>query len=101
MLYGISDKNLEIINSIFKKYQGINKVFLYGSRAKGNYRIGSDIDLALEINSLFNNNDLLKIAGDFDDSIIPHLVDVLIYDKINNLDLKAHIDRVGKIIYQC
>jgi hypothetical protein len=41
----------------------------------------------------------LHLAGDFDDSDIPYLVDVSIYDTISNLELKDHIDRIGEVIY--
>ena len=99
MKYGLSDKTLATLESIFRKYSGIRQAILYGSRAKGNYRKGSDIDLSLKTGNDFTFTDLLRIANDFDDSDIPYFIDVSIYDKISNPDLKAHIDRVGKILY--
>jgi predicted nucleotidyltransferase len=101
MQYGLSDRTLNTLNSIFKKYPGIRQVILYGSRAKGKYREGSDIDLSLKTGdgALFDHRELLRIAGDFDDSDLPYLVDVCIYDKLSNPDLKEHIDRVGKLLY--
>ena len=99
MQYGISDRSLDTLDSIFKKYTGIRQAVLYGSRAKGQYRIGSDIDLSLKTDDTFTRTDLLRIAGDFDDSDIPYFVDVSIYGKLSNPDLKAHIDRVGKVLY--
>ena len=99
MQYGLSDNTLDILNSIFRKYPGIRQAILYGSRAKGNYRNGSDIDLTLKTGDDFTFGDLLHIAGDFDDSDMPYFVDVSIYDKLSNPDLKAHIDRVGKVLY--
>ena len=99
MQYGLPDKTLNTLNSIFCNYPGIQQVVLYGSRAKGNYRNGSDIDLSLKTGENFTFSDLLHIAGDFDDSDMPYFVDVLIYEKLTNPDLKAHIDRVGKVLY--
>jgi len=99
MKYGLSDKTLEILNSIFRKYLGIKQVVLYGSRAKGSYRKGSDIDMSLKTDNTFTRLDLLHIVGDLDDSDLPYLVDVSIYDNLSNPDLRAHIDRVGKILY--
>ena len=55
--------------------------------------------MALKTDDSFTRTDLLRIAGDFDDSDLPNFVDVLIYDQLSNLDLKAHIDRVVKILY--
>ena len=99
MKYGLPDRTLYTLNTIFRKYPGIREVILYGSRAKGNYRNGSDIDLSLKTEDDFSFTHLLRIAGDFNDSDIPYLVDVSMYDDISNPDLKAHIDRVGKILY--
>ena len=99
MKYGLSDRTLNTLDSIFRKYPSIKQAILYGSRAKGKYRIGSDIDLTLMAENTFTHTDLLHIAGDFDDSDMPYFVDVSIYDKLSNPDLKAHIDRVGKVLY--
>ena len=99
MKYGLSDKTLDTLNTIFQRYSGIETVLLYGSRAKGNYRSGSDIDLTIKAREEFNFSDLLKISGDFDDSDMPYFVDVSIYENLSNDSLKAHIDRVGKVIY--
>ncbi|WP_461255971.1 nucleotidyltransferase domain-containing protein [Treponema sp. R80B11-R83G3] len=93
------DRTLNTLNSIFCKYPSIKEVILYGSRAKGNYRTGSDIDISLKSDKTFTHTDLLRITGDFDDSDIPYFVDVSIYAQLSNPELKAHIDRVGKILY--
>jgi predicted nucleotidyltransferase len=99
MQYGLSDNTLNILDSIFRKYPGIKQAILYGSRAKGKYRRGSDIDLTLKTGEDFTFKDLLHISGDFDDSDMPYFVDVSIYEKLSNPDLKAHIDRVGIVLY--
>ena len=101
MQYGLSDNTLAALDSIFRKYSDIKQVILYGSRANGKCRKGSDIDLSLKTGEQFTFSDLLRISGDFDDSDIPYFVDVSIYDKLSNADLKSHIDRVGKILYSC
>jgi predicted nucleotidyltransferase len=97
--YGLSGNTMGILEAIFKKYPGIRQVTLYGSRAQGNYRNGSDIDISLKTDGSFTHADLLGAAGDFDDSALPYFVDVLIYEQISNPALKAHIDRVGKVLY--
>ena len=99
MDHGLPERTLTTLYSIFRKYPGIQQVILYGSRAKGKFRRGSDIDLTLKADSTFTHTELLRIAGDFDDSDMPYFVDVSIYDKLSNPDLKAHIDRVGKVLY--
>ena len=99
MQYGLPDRTLATLDEIFRKYPGIRQAILYGSRAKGNYRDGSDIDLTLKIDDTFIRTHLLRIGNDFDDSDMPYFVDVSVYEKISNPKLKAHIDRVGKVIY--
>jgi predicted nucleotidyltransferase len=99
MKYGLPDRTINTLYSIFKKYPGIRQVILYGSRAKGNYRNGSDIDISLKTDNTFTRKNLLRIAGDFYDSDMPYLVDVSVYDKLSSHDLKTHIDRVGKVLY--
>jgi len=99
MEYGLSAKTIRIINSIFLKYPGIKQVIIYGSRAKGKYRAGSDIDISIKADASFSRSDLLNIGNDFDDSDLPYFVDVSNYDQLSNPDLKAHIDRIGKVIY--
>jgi predicted nucleotidyltransferase len=100
MKYGLPDRTLDTLDAIFRKYSGIKEAILYGSRAKGKCRRGSDIDLSLKTNETFTRTDLLHIAGDFDDSDMPYFVDVSIYDKLSNPDLKDHINRVGKVLYR-
>ena len=99
MKYGLSDRTLNTLNSILKRYPNINEAVLYGSRVKGNYRNGSDIDLSLKTNDEFTHRDLLHLIGDFDDSDLPYFVDVSVYAELSNPDLKAHIDRLGVSLY--
>ena len=99
MEYGLPARTFSALNAIFQKYPGIKQAVLYGSRAKGQFRTGSDIDISLKTDDTFTRSDLLHISGDFDDSDLPYFVDVSIYDRLSNPDLKAHIDRVGKVLY--
>lgn len=77
----------------------IEKAVIYGSRARGNYREGSDVDL-----TLFGENlpygVASKLWGKLDDSDLPYLFDVSVFEKIDNEDLKDHINRVGKVLYE-
>lgn len=93
-------RTLSTLDSIFRKYAGIKQVILYGSRAKGNYREGSDIDITLKTDGSFTFNDLLRISGDFYDSDMPYSVDVSVYNELSNPDLISHIDRAGKVLWR-
>lgn len=99
MLYGLKNQTIEKINQIFARYQEVEKVILYGSRAKGDHKKGSDIDLTL-IGENLNLQLLNKISLDLDDLLLPYKMDLSIYDQINNSDLIDHISRVKKIFYK-
>jgi predicted nucleotidyltransferase len=100
MQYGLSDRTLETLTALFEKRSGIREVILYGSRALGTYRNGSDIDITLRTDDSFTFTDLLHLMGDFDESPLPYLADISLYRDIENPDLKAHIDRAGKVLYR-
>lgn len=95
---GLSAEVTDKLTIIFKKYPEIKKVVLYGSRAKGNYKLGSDIDLAIFSDSL-SITQSLKIETEIDDLLLPYKVDLCIFSQIDNPDLIEHINRVGIIFY--
>ena len=99
MRFGLSDNDIKQINRIFNQYPEIEKVIIYGSRAKGNFRDGSDIDLTL-IGEGVNLSMLLKIEEEIDDLLLPYTTDLSIFPKIDNPDLIDHINRVGNIFYK-
>jgi predicted nucleotidyltransferase len=100
MNHGLSQRNINTLHRVFGKYDSLKKVILYGSRAMGNYKNGSDIDITLEVGETFTDSDLLRICGELDESDLPYFVDCSILSEIGNPDLKAHIARVGKILYE-
>ena len=94
MKTGIPPEHFEKILKIFQKYSQIQEVILFGSRAKGNYREGSDIDFAFKGKNL-DSSLLTQIEMDYDNLNLPWKIDLVLYDSIENKDLKDHIDRVG------
>lgn len=72
---------------------------LYGSRAKGNYRTGSDIDLAI-VGSQFSDEQLVKLETCLDDLLLPYTIDITRFESIENPDLIEHIRRVAKTFYE-
>ncbi len=99
MKFGLDEKVIEKINLVFASFPKIDKVIIYGSRAKGNYREGSDIDLTLMGEEL-DLSVLNAIDTKLDDLLLPYLFDISIFEQITNSDLVNHIERVGKIIYE-
>jgi predicted nucleotidyltransferase len=99
MTYGLKDKTVQDIKSIFSKNPLIEKVILYGSRAKGNYRTGSDIDITLFGKNLTLDNTVYPLMDKLDELYLPYTFDISIYSQIDNPDLIDHIKRVGVVFY--
>ena len=96
--FGLSVATLNKLSSIFARYNAIESVIIYGSRAKGNYRPGSDIDLAIKGQEI-SFAEFLQIEDQIDDLMLPYTIDLSQYSRLENADLIAHIDRVGVEIY--
>lgn len=97
-LFGLPLHTIENIRAVFRKYPGIKQVLLYGSRAMGTYRIGSDIDLCIEGEVSYTQ--LLEIENKLDDLLLPWKIDLSLFSKIENPDLIQHISDVGVVFYQ-
>ena len=97
-MYGLKDSDLVEILSALKKHPDITEAILFGSRAKGTQRPGSDVDIALKGNNLEQTVLQLSIALN-QESLMPYDFDIIDYNKIDNQALIDHIDRVGKSIY--
>jgi len=98
MLYGLKTHIIEKIQDVFVEYPEIDKVILYGSRAMGNFKIGSDIDLTLTGDNI-DLSLLHKIESELDDLLLPYTFDISIFDHIKNKNLLDHIDRIGVEFY--
>ena len=98
MRFGLNDNTRKKIQSVFTKYSQIETVIIYGSRAKGNYKTGSDIDLTIKGQGL-NFPLIYKIEQDLDDLYLPYTFDISIFSNIDNTNLIGHINRVGKVFY--
>ena len=97
-MFGLKQEQIAKMINVFSQFPEIEEVIIYGSRAKGNYRSGSDIDLTLK-GSTLNLNLLFKIENALDDILLPYFIDLSIYHTLNNPDLVNHIDRVGCKFY--
>ncbi|MCL2739966.1 MAG: nucleotidyltransferase domain-containing protein [Oscillospiraceae bacterium] len=91
MDFGLSSEHLKLIRDEIKKL-GIEKAAIFGSRAKGNFKPNSDIDIAIWAPS----DVAAKLASELDELPTPYKFDCLYFDSIQNEDLKEHILRVGK-----
>ncbi len=98
MNFGLRQETIKRINDVFAGYPLIERAVLYGSRAKGDFKNGSDIDLAL-VGQGFDISIQAKLRRDLDDLLLPYTLDISILDQIGNPDLLEHIKRVGVIFY--
>lgn len=96
-MYGLQDGTYQKIVNRLAEFPKVERVKIYGSRAKGNYRNGSDIDLALWGPLTFS--DIAHIRSELEELPTLYKFDVLHYETLDHADLKDHIDRVGKDLY--
>lgn len=98
MKFGLKDEAIEAICMVFRNHPEVEKAILYGSRARGNFKPASDIDLTLQGESL-NSTVLNTISWELDDLLLPYTFDLSISSQISNPDLIDHISRVGVVLY--
>ena len=95
---GINPEELHRLGSVFEQEPNLREVILYGSRAKGTHRPGSDNDLTLKGTAL-TTAWLMDLSAKIDDLLLPYEVDLSIFEHIDNPDLIEHISRVGKVVF--
>lgn len=99
MNFGLRESDLEYIVNVISRFDEIEKASIFGSRAKGNYKPGSDIDIAIygeniSFDILSKLNSILE-----EKSPMPYFFDIVDYSHLKHRELKEHIDRVGKVIF--
>jgi len=97
--YGLPENTIASIVALFEVVPEIKQVILYGSRAKGNFQNGSDIDLVIKGGSV-SHSQLLSLENRLDDLLLPYSIDLSLLHQISNLDLLDHIQRVGVVLYE-
>ncbi len=96
---GLKQEHIAAIHQCFALYPAIMTVVLYGSRAKGNFRNGSDIDLTI-IDDNLSHSELLQLENTLDDLHLPYKIDLSLKRQISNPELLQHIERVGIEFYK-
>ena len=82
------------------RYPQVEEAVLYGSRARGDYKNGSDIDLTLRGGDALTHTILSRIANDLDDQLLPYTIDLSIFENIRNPEMVEQIKRVGVAFYR-
>ena len=98
MKYGLEDSELMLMRDIFAQSANIEKVILYGSRAKGTNKPFSDVDITL-VGKNLTEDDLTDVMYRLSESSLPYFCDTSLFSHLINPALIDHIQRRGKVIY--
>ncbi|HEV2832283.1 MAG TPA: nucleotidyltransferase domain-containing protein [Hanamia sp.] len=98
--FGLKEGDIKSIISILQQQPEVEEALIFGSRAKGNYKTGSDVDMAIKGDGIN-----LKIITHIsyllnEETIMPYQFDVINYHSIRNAELIEHIDRAGISFYK-
>jgi len=96
--FGLDTDDMEAIHSIFAAYPEIETAVLYGSRASGHFRSGSDIDLVLT-GEFLTDRIVLDIRAALSDSDLPYLFDIMADTEVRDENLKQEIEEAGRFFY--
>lgn len=96
---GLQQSVIDKLAKVFTSFPEIEKVILYGSRAKGNFRTGSDIDLTVAGERL-THTQLMLVENNLENLHLPYKIDLSLFSEIENLELIDHIKRVGIVFFQ-
>ena len=94
MKFGLQSSDIEKIRKTILTNEHVEKIIIYGSRAKGNFKKGSDIDLIVTGEKI-QFQDVSKIELALDDLMLPYKIDLSRLEDITYPDLREHIERVG------
>ncbi|SDJ02217.1 nucleotidyltransferase family protein [Alteribacillus bidgolensis] len=95
-MFGLLERDIMYIRKAISTFPSVEEAIIFGSRAKGNYKKGSDIDLAVKGTNL-TEQEVRDIYEKLNEEYpIPYFFDVLHYDTLQNKKLKQHIDQEGE-----
>jgi predicted nucleotidyltransferase len=97
--FGLTERDMATLYAILSRYPDIRQVCIFGSRAKGTYKQGSDIDLAV-INFGVDEEHIRRLQADCIESSLPYFIDVLYLPSLTDIAVKDHILRVGVLFYE-
>ena len=99
MRFGLGEQTLARIRAVLAAHPAVEQAVLYGSRAKGTHKPGSDIDLTL-CGQTLTTRDVSRIAEALDALDLPYVIDLSAFGQLHHAALREHIERVGVVIYE-
>lgn len=100
MKYGLKNSTIQKICTVFVRYRQVEKTVLYGSRASGSYKNGSDIDLTMFGGDDLTPQVLYRIMDEIDDLLLPYTFDLTILRYISDPAVIDHIKGMGVTFYE-
>lgn len=97
--HGLPTATIEKVCSVLERFPEVERAVLFGSRAKGTYKPGSDIDLSLEGPAL-EWRVVGRMYGALDDLLLPYKFSLIVHDKALDPEVAAHIARVGIVVFE-
>lgn len=97
--FGLSEECIQVISKEIAKFPEIKEAYIYGSRAMGNYKKGSDIDISIKGENITHQIELTLRQRLENDNVLPYFFDVTHYNSLTNDNLKEHIDEYGIRFY--
>lgn len=95
---GLKENEIAQLKHCFSRFKEIEKGILFGSRAMGNYKNGSDVDIVL-VGDKINHKTITQIVNALEETVMPYEFDMLIFNSIKNEELIKHIEQFGVEIY--
>ena len=92
MNYGLTERSYQKIKEVINKYSDYEFI-VFGSRARGDYKNGSDLDLAVK--GEIDEKNYYAILNSFDLLDIPYMIDIVFISKIKKKELLDAIQRDG------
>jgi predicted nucleotidyltransferase len=98
--FGLSSAVIEQIHTVLRRYPDVERAIIYGSRALGTYKPGSDIDLALVGGESLDLSTVYRILDDLDELLLPYTFDIVALSHVRDASFLDHIRQVGKVFYE-
>lgn len=99
MTFGLKQRDMDLLRTLFAEFDAIEQVLVFGSRAKGTHAPGADVDLAVK-GAHITCDTITRLRSALEDLPMPYFFDVVDYSAAANPALIDHIDRVGKVLYE-
>jgi predicted nucleotidyltransferase len=97
--FGLNQRDIQTIHGVFKLHSPVKRVFIFGSRATGKFKAGSDIDLAI-MDEGVDEKTLSELLSEFEESTLPYRVDLVDYTKLTHPEFIKHIHEFGVAFYK-